>query len=306
MGESVGSDDVYFLDSGCSYTIIKNSSGLEDIRDIPPHTIEGLTGSQVISKAGTLHLLVPDIAGNCHTIVVTDCLHDPLAMVNLVSIKQLNNAGYGAVFLPNASASGLITPLQAWTDNIQLYLPFVQQNNVFLLTPMESDWTRQTCPTPKFAFPAASKFTHHTLEELMHKRLIHSPAELMVKMNGKVKGLPRPMLHTRARATHVPCSECPEANATRRPFPPASTTSHTIDSELWQWDMMDMGSDHATIDCNRYATIFLVKHTLFLQSGCLRPRMKKDTTRGLHRFGPPSPPNITTHNQNTLLHNPTT
>eukprot|EP00961_Rhodomonas_salina_P104704 1409476-Rhodomonas_salina.1 len=48
--------------------------------------------------------------------VVTDCLYDPLAMVNLVSVKQLNNAGYCTLFLPDEDSSGLITPPQHWLD----------------------------------------------------------------------------------------------------------------------------------------------------------------------------------------------
>ena len=148
-----------------------------DVHDIPPWTIEGLTGSRILDKGCTLRVCVPDAFGNAHEMVVTDCLYDPLAMVNLVLVKQLNNAGYCAMFLPDEDSSGLITPPQHWLDGHPTILPVVQRNNVFLLTPMDFDTLHQRTETPKFAFPAASKLSHLMYEEVLHSRfhlsLIH-------------------------------------------------------------------------------------------------------------------------------------
>eukprot|EP00961_Rhodomonas_salina_P012527 168611-Rhodomonas_salina.1 len=36
MGDTISSDYVYFLDSGCSFTILKPSTLVYDIHDIPP------------------------------------------------------------------------------------------------------------------------------------------------------------------------------------------------------------------------------------------------------------------------------
>eukprot|EP00961_Rhodomonas_salina_P027165 367716-Rhodomonas_salina.1 len=60
---------------------------------------------------------------------IHDCLFDPLASVNLISVKQLNYAGYGAVFMPDEHSSGLITLPRFWTKSKPSCLPIVQQNN---------------------------------------------------------------------------------------------------------------------------------------------------------------------------------
>eukprot|EP00961_Rhodomonas_salina_P275993 3728480-Rhodomonas_salina.1 len=118
---------------------------------------------------------------------------------------------------------------------------------------MECDATMQPEPTAKFAFLVLSKLFHHTLEEILHLRT-HSPLERLAHLNCKVKGLQRDVRSSRAT----------KANATSQDFPPASYTVHTAGAELWQWDMLDMGTDNATIDGNRYATLILVKLTCFL------------------------------------------
>eukprot|EP00961_Rhodomonas_salina_P140082 1885223-Rhodomonas_salina.1 len=42
---TVATDNVYFLDSGASFSIIRNCKVLYNIHSIPPVTIEGLTGA---------------------------------------------------------------------------------------------------------------------------------------------------------------------------------------------------------------------------------------------------------------------
>eukprot|EP00961_Rhodomonas_salina_P288939 3904592-Rhodomonas_salina.1 len=98
---------------------------------------------------------------------------------------------------------------------------------------MECDAATQHEPTAKFAFPASSKLSHHTLEEILHLRT-HTPLERLASLNGKVKGLPRDVRSS--RATKVRCSFCDEATATSQDFPPASDTVHKAGAELWQWD----------------------------------------------------------------------
>eukprot|EP00961_Rhodomonas_salina_P213096 2877946-Rhodomonas_salina.2 len=75
---------------------------------------------------------------------------------------------------------------------------------------------------------------------------------------------PRPDSESITGTVPVHLRTFPTANATRQDFPPASDTVHTAGAELWQWDMLDMGADNATIDGNSYATLILVKHTRFL------------------------------------------
>eukprot|EP00961_Rhodomonas_salina_P118325 1592458-Rhodomonas_salina.1 len=263
MSPSTDPADVYFLDSACSFGIAMNSTAMHEVHDIEQHVIEGLTGSRTLKQAGTMVLTVPDFSGHCHTLKVPDTLIDPLVMVNLVLVKQLNNLGYAVLFLPEADNSSIVTPMWFWTDSAPLCLLIVQRNNVFLLTPMDCDTSETNTPTTKFAFPAASKYAKHLLEELLHRSFIHAPTETMCHMNGKVKGLPRALHNT--RVTHTShCSGCAEANSIHQNYPDAATTVHTADSDLWQWDMLNMGAEYATIQGNCYATLILVKCTWFL------------------------------------------
>eukprot|EP00961_Rhodomonas_salina_P125529 1690886-Rhodomonas_salina.1 len=149
---------------------------------------------------------------------VQNVLYDLKATVNLISIKQLNNEGWTAIFL--------------------LHDELV--NNVFMLTPIVVDIAEQTNMT--LALPAASTVSH---------------------LNCKVDGLVRDIRAT--RATHVPgpCNCCSEANAIRQDFPDALGTWYTQGRDLWQWDMLDMGTDNLTINGNRYATVVTNKLTLF-------------------------------------------
>eukprot|EP00961_Rhodomonas_salina_P236053 3190213-Rhodomonas_salina.2 len=78
-------------------------------------------------------------------------------------------------------------------------------------------------------------------------------------MNWKVLGLPSPICV--AHTTKIQCAHCDEVNATSQNYPAASETVLTPTTELWQWDMLDMGANYATINGNRYATLFLIKHT---------------------------------------------
>ncbi len=85
----------------------------------------------------------------------------------------------------------------------------------------------------------------------MHLRFNHTPLEKLVKMNGRVVGLPRPIRMT--KVTHLPCGTCSAAKAIKSPFPAASESE---DRDLWHWDMLDMGEGYETINGNRYATFF--------------------------------------------------
>eukprot|EP00961_Rhodomonas_salina_P040753 547563-Rhodomonas_salina.1 len=138
--DCIAPEDAYFLDSACSYSILMGTNpNIIDIHDIQPRTIEGLTGTQTLTKAGTLFADFPDTLGNPHAMQVPECLVDDLATQNLVAVKQLNNAGYAVLFLPHEATSGLITPPRFWHDCEPVCLPVIQRNNVFLLTPMECD-----------------------------------------------------------------------------------------------------------------------------------------------------------------------
>eukprot|EP00961_Rhodomonas_salina_P168310 2268785-Rhodomonas_salina.2 len=216
----VSSQHVYFLDSCCSYTLLSNASVFRDLHEIPPVTIEGLTGTRVLRQGGTMTLTVPDFNGNAHEIEIENVLYDPLATVNLISVKQMNNAGYGFALMPNESVSAIITPPSTWPSTLPVYLPIIQQNNVFMLSEIDTEVAPEVGNSSAYN---ASRFSHHTLEEILHRRYNHAPTECIAKMNGKVRGLPRPIRNTRTMHKSF-CSWCYEANATRQNFSDSSDT----------------------------------------------------------------------------------
>eukprot|EP00961_Rhodomonas_salina_P262948 3553507-Rhodomonas_salina.1 len=144
LSSSVASRDVYFLDSGCSYTIISNASVIHYLHEIPPVTIEGLKGTRVLTQGGMLTLTVPDFNGIPHVIVIPNVLYSPQATVNLLSVKQMNCTGYGFVLMPNEDASAIIVPMSSWKSQIPHYLPLIQQNNVFMLEEIDAEISPDT------------------------------------------------------------------------------------------------------------------------------------------------------------------
>eukprot|EP00961_Rhodomonas_salina_P287356 3882737-Rhodomonas_salina.1 len=74
-------------------------------------------------------------------------------------------------------------------------------------------------------------YAHHLLEEILHHSFNHSANKQIVHMNGKVRGLPRKICAV--QCTKIRCAASAEANATRADYPAASTTVHTVETELW-------------------------------------------------------------------------
>eukprot|EP00961_Rhodomonas_salina_P112920 1519131-Rhodomonas_salina.1 len=68
---------------------------------------------------------------------------------------------------------------------------------------MDCDVPTQHHETPKYVFPATTKLSHTLYEEVLHSRF-HRPLELLARMNGKVRGLPRPIRV--AFATKIQCA----------------------------------------------------------------------------------------------------
>jgi hypothetical protein len=99
-----------------------------------------------------------------------------------------------------------------------------------------------------------------SVEELMHLRLNHLSLPKLVKLNGKVDGLPRKL--SNRKQGMFPCHTCQDANASRNDFPQAS--DNEIDKEgLWSWDMIDMGEDQPTLDNNQYCSMFVLQKSRF-------------------------------------------
>ena len=228
MNSSILHQDVYFMDSGASFTIVCNCSSLKNIHDIPPRMIQGLTGTCTITKAGTLELVFPDSNGNAFTLTLHEALFDLSGDVNLITAKELTNAGFGVLLMNHAEMCGVFAPGSISPSGIALQLPLHQTNNVFYFTPIDVD-TSPNCETEYHAH-FASKFDHSTLEEILHRRFNHAPTATAAMLNGKVVGLPSNIRLT--LATKVDCPLCAKANAIRQPFPKQSKTVCTKEDDL--------------------------------------------------------------------------
>ena len=241
----------YFMDSGCSTTIINNVSVLHDIHNIPPVIIDGLTGSRTLTQGGTLQIELLDFNGDPYILVIPDVLYDPDVQVNLVSASQLTDLGFGIMLTKDPNTTALVLPAEQ--QNATWGLPLQRVNNVYFLCENDAH-----SPPPAPAYQAA-RFNRLTLEELMHLRFNHTPVEKLVKLNCQVRGLPRPLRHT--KHTHLPCGTCSQAKSVKSPFQDASQND---DRDLWHWDMLDMGENHKTLNGNRYATFFVIRKTRFV------------------------------------------
>jgi hypothetical protein len=94
----------------------------------------------------------------------------------------------------------------------------------------------------------------------MHLRLNHPSLPKLVKLNGRVKGLPRNL--SSSKHFGCPCHTCQDANACRNDFPPMSET-HSDAPDLWSWDLFDMGENVPTLDSNQYCSFFVIWKSRF-------------------------------------------
>ena len=81
----------------------------------------------------------------------------------------------------------------------------------------------------------------------MHLRLNHPSLPKLVKLNGRVKGLPRNL--SNSKQFGFPCHTCQDVKATRNDVPPIAKT-HSDEQDIWSWDLFDTGQIAPTLDGN--------------------------------------------------------
>jgi len=84
----------YLVDSGCSTSIITDSTYLTNVRPMMPVQIAGLSGYKILYLRADLHLPVRTAGGEDHIITINDVFYDPQGHFNLISTDQLNNSRY--------------------------------------------------------------------------------------------------------------------------------------------------------------------------------------------------------------------
>ena len=84
--------DNWILDSGCSYSIVRNKNNFFLYISIPPHKISGI-GDTSSSGHGNVPLSFA-LSSSTHAYVLRDMLYCPSAPFNLISVSWLTNVGY--------------------------------------------------------------------------------------------------------------------------------------------------------------------------------------------------------------------
>ena len=91
--------DHFFIDSGCSTTIINDRTVLHNIRTIPGGAnVHGIIGCLNIQFKADLRLPIRNQQGRITTLVVPDVYYHPDSQYNLLSCSQLEDSGYDVQF----------------------------------------------------------------------------------------------------------------------------------------------------------------------------------------------------------------
>lgn len=186
-------------------------------------------------------------AGRQHIMTIDNVFYDPGCHINLVSMTQLKRAGYKAMFSPNSDEE-----MFTFTSEEETFqFPLLDDDDMTLL-PTASLLTRNS----------ACQFTGRgcvNYEELVHLTMCHAGADKFEHFNACMTGLQRKLHWHKENFKACPDSCCMDAKAICNLFPPASTHLDGTDMSMWQWDLIDMGSDCLTINDNRYASIFMIR-----------------------------------------------
>eukprot|EP00961_Rhodomonas_salina_P259382 3504628-Rhodomonas_salina.1 len=102
------SEQCFFVDTGCSISIIKDAVHLCNIRRIQPINVQGVAGNRSITQAGNLHFQAADNAGIYSTVIINNVLLDCNSPVNLLSGEQLQVSGFSICIDPDDTQCTMI------------------------------------------------------------------------------------------------------------------------------------------------------------------------------------------------------
>eukprot|EP00961_Rhodomonas_salina_P107449 1446837-Rhodomonas_salina.1 len=190
----------FYVDTGCSISIIKDAVHLCNISSIQPINVQGVAGNCPITQAGDLHFQAADNAGIYHTVIINNVLLDCDSPVNLLSGEQL-----------------------------RLYTTEPQDDQSHTATAVaHADVTTH----------AMSYFLGNiTLEELMHMHMNHANSDKLIEQSKQVDGMLRVL--SKPALLCGPCHTCQDAKSTRNNYPPAAET-WADGPRRWNMDMFDM------------------------------------------------------------------
>ena len=90
---------IYFVDSCCSKTIVKDVRHLKNITNMATSAkVEGLTGITEIQHQADLYMPVKDVRGKQTTIILKGVYFDLNIKYNLISVNELATIGHESRF----------------------------------------------------------------------------------------------------------------------------------------------------------------------------------------------------------------
>ena len=207
-----GHNNAFYIDSGCTWSLVGDERLLSDIKPIPHQIIEGVGGQVKATAAGTLYLQV----SQARCITLTGVRLSKGLPVNLISVQQLNKCGF------NIDCGEVARAYDPVTGKTIFNAPRVK-NGLYQLTAVS--------PAPHHAFSAATLTT-------WHHRLCHLNADYIrtLARDGHVDGMtikPGPPLSS--------CTSCSASKAHRISFHSSSSRA-TAPLELVHCDLLTFGT----------------------------------------------------------------
>jgi len=240
----------YLVDSGCSTSIITDSTYLTNVRPMLPVQIAGLSGYKILYLRADLHLPVRTAGGEDHVITIHDVFYDPQGHFNLVSTDQLNNSRYDVLLTANPGHRSIHFTN---SNHESRYIPIAKVGKLYQIP---------TLP-PIYHDTAAliGQVGSMSLEELYHLCMAHTPLRKLAIMSHQVQGMPR---HLQVRENlRLPCDTCQEAKIVKPNAPPASDSISAQEEDLVTWDLINMGEHHPTVSHNRYLSLFMIHRSRY-------------------------------------------
>ena len=195
-----------------------------------------------------------DLAGFEVDIVLNDVYYNPNGYLNLVSVNDLNTAGYNVRY--DVDDPHLVNI----SGDIVISIPKSHQG---LFTVRRFFSAPGTAPINGYSIPAmpATVSQKLTRPEIFHMRFHASSKKIghLPKLYPDlIKGMSRADLNRLCS-----CRHCNDANIVRSAYPRASSTRYKSDADLWSMDMYDIGEEHVSVTQKRYVFLFIMMHSRF-------------------------------------------
>ena len=204
----INSKSKVYIDSGCTKTVFCNLKKLTNTRKPDgEYIIKGVGGNIRVTRMGDFPMALKHKDGTVHVKVIKDCLYAPDAFANLLSVKDLSDAGRGFEVPAGGGSANLIIRQK---DESMLVFPLQQNKGLYQLPFYQDTMTH-------FAGAFSHQLRALTQAELWHLRLGHAGARKIAKLSQHCKGIPKPIPEH-----DFPCHTCQEGKAQRQDYPAPS------------------------------------------------------------------------------------